>query len=52
MGMNIEKAVLPFKLQQFVGLIMEKKGLSMGDALYYLYNSDLYEKSRNWYRYI
>ncbi len=54
MDSNIEKAVLPFKLQQFVGLIMEKKKLSMKDALYYLYNSDLYEKlmdssAKMWY---
>ncbi len=54
MNTDIEKAVLPFKLQQFVTLIMEKKKCSMKDALYYLYNSALYSKlmdpsAKMWY---
>jgi hypothetical protein len=41
---NTGKSVLPFKLQQLIGTIAEKKGLGVEDALEYLYSSKLYEK--------
>ena len=34
--------MLPFKVQELAGIIMDKKRLSLSDALLYLYNSDLY----------
>lgn len=36
------KSILPFKVEQLLELIMEKKQMSSVDALYYLYTSDLY----------
>lgn len=49
-----EIAMLPFKVLELVDLIMAKKKLSTNDALFYLYNSDLYhdlvdEKQKLWY---
>lgn len=41
---NISKAMLPFKLQQLLDTIIEKKGLGIKDALQYLYSSDLYKQ--------
>lgn len=39
---NISKMMLPFKLQQLLDTIIEKKGLAVEDALHYLYTSNLY----------
>lgn len=36
--------ILPFKIQELVGIIMEKRSLPFMDALSYLYSSKLYEK--------
>ena len=47
MGTTIENAILPFKLQQFVAFIMEKKRFSLKDALCYLYGTELYNKLMN-----
>lgn len=44
MDTSIENAILPFKLQQFVAFIMEKKRFSLKDALCYLYSTELYGK--------
>ena len=54
MGTTIENAILPFKLQQFVAFIMEKKRFSLKDALCYLYGTELYNKlmdssAKMWY---
>ena len=54
MDINIENAILPFKLQHFVAYIMEKKRFSLRDALCYLYSTELYGKlmdssAKMWY---
>ncbi len=41
---NLGKMMLPFKLQQLLDTIIEKKGLAVQDALQYLYSSDLYKQ--------
>jgi len=51
---NIETAIMPFKLQQLVELIMEKKQLGVEDAFHYLYTSNSYqlllqEDTKLWY---
>jgi len=51
---NIETAIMPFKLQQLVELIMEKKQLGVDDAFHYLYTSNCYqtllqEDTKLWY---
>ena len=42
MGDNIGQMMLPFKVQQLLDIIIEKRGLCVNDALQYLYSSDLY----------
>lgn len=54
MDTTIESAILPFKLQQFLSFIMEKKRFSLKDALCYLYSTELYGKlmdssAKMWY---
>ncbi len=44
METNIEKAMLPFKMQQLLDIIIEKKNFSIEDALQYLYSSELYQQ--------
>jgi len=39
---STEIAILPFKVRELAEIISEKKRLSYDDALFYLYNSDLY----------
>jgi hypothetical protein len=51
---KIETAIAPFKVQQLVEVIMDKKALSFTDALHYLYSSELYarlflEETKWWY---
>jgi hypothetical protein len=51
---NIETAIMPFKVQQLVEIIMEKKQLGYEDAFAYLYTSDWYkvllqEDTKLWY---
>jgi hypothetical protein len=51
---NIETAIMPFKLQQLVEVIMEKKQLGVEDAFHYLYSSNCYrlllqEEAKLWY---
>ncbi len=41
---NTGKMMLPFKVQQLLGTIIEKKGFDIEDALGYLYSSELYRK--------
>ncbi len=41
---NTSKMMLPFKVQQLLDRIIEKKGLGVEDALQYLYSSDLYKQ--------
>jgi len=53
-GASIETAIMPFKLQQLVELIMEKKQFGVEDAFHYLYTSDCYqlllqEDTKLWY---
>jgi hypothetical protein len=38
------KLMLPFKLQQLLGTIIDKRRLDVEDALGYLYSSELYKK--------
>lgn len=44
MEFNLERAMLPFKTQQLLDIIIEKKNFSVEDALQYLYSSDLYQQ--------
>ena len=49
-----ETAMLPFKVQELAEIIMDKKRLSLSDALLYLYNSELYDRliepaAKMWY---
>ena len=51
---HIETAIMPFKVQQLVEIIMDKKQLDYEDAFDYLYNSDCYkllldEDAKLWY---
>ena len=51
---NIETAIMPFKVQQLVELLMEKKQLGAEDAFHYLYTSECYqtllqEDTKLWY---
>ena len=53
-GESIEAAIMPFKLQQLMEVIMEKKKLGVEDAFHYLYTSDCYllllqEDTKLWY---
>ena len=41
---TIDSAMLPFKIQELVETIMDKKRMSEIDAMYYLYTSRLYER--------
>lgn len=42
MKQTTEIAILPFKVLELAEIIAEKKRLSVDDALFYLYNSELY----------
>lgn len=42
MKQTTETAMLPFKVLEVAEIIAEKKRLSLADALFYLYNSELY----------
>lgn len=42
MEQTTEIAILPFKVLELAEMIAEKKRLSLDDALFYLYNSELY----------
>jgi hypothetical protein len=44
MSDNIEKLMLPYKVQQLLNTIIKKKGLGVEDAMYYLYSSELYRQ--------
>ncbi len=51
---QIETAIMPFKIQQLVEIIMDKKQLGYEDAFDYLYNSDCYKllmdrETKLWY---
>jgi len=53
-GVNIETAIMPFKVQQLVEVLMEKKQFGFEDAFHYLYTSDCYqlllqEDTKLWY---
>ncbi len=39
-----EKMMLPFKVQQLLDVIIDKRGLNIEDALEYLYSSELYRQ--------
>ena len=45
--MNIEKAILPIKINELVGLVSEHKKLDSTDALSYLYSSQFYKQLLN-----
>ncbi len=45
--MNLEQAIVPHKIAELVDLIARKKNISQQDAVYYLYNSDLYHRLYN-----
>ncbi|MDR0833870.1 MAG: DUF3791 domain-containing protein [Candidatus Symbiothrix sp.] len=50
----IETAIMPFKVQQLIEIIMQKKQLNYEDAFAYLYSSDCYklllqEDAKLWY---
>ena len=44
-GVSIETAIMPFKLQQMIAVIMEKKLLGVEDAFHYFYTSACFMKS-------
>jgi hypothetical protein len=51
---SIETAIMPFKLQQIIEIIMEKKQFGVVDAFHYLYTSNCYklllqEDTKLWY---
>ncbi len=51
---NIETAIMPFKLQQVIEVIMEKKQFGAEDAFHYFYTSNCYklllqEDAKLWY---
>ena len=53
-GLSIETVIMPFKVQQMVEIIMEKKRFGIEDAFRYLYTSDCYqsllrEDTKLWY---
>ncbi len=47
MNQNTELAVLPFKVLELARIIADRKRMSLSDALFYLYNSDLYHDLLN-----
>ena len=51
---DLNLTMLPFVIKELVELVMKKKALSLGDALYYIYSSRLYkslldEDTKLWY---
>lgn len=44
METNTGKLMLPFKVQQLVGTVIDKRKLDVEDAFEYLYSSDLYKE--------
>lgn len=40
----MEDAIMPFKVQQLVEIIMQKKSIGFTDALHYLYTTDFYQQ--------
>lgn len=51
---NIESDMLPFTMRELVAMVMQKKTLTLEDALYYIYSSDLYnslldKNTKMWY---
>lgn len=45
--MNLDRAILPIKINELVGLISKHKLLTTNDALAYLYSSDFYKQLLN-----
>lgn len=41
---SLTQLLLPFKIQQLLLMIIEKRGLNIKDAMLYLYTSDLYKQ--------
>lgn len=39
---QLGKMMIPFKVQQLLNVIIDKKGLAIEDAMQYLYSSDIY----------
>jgi hypothetical protein len=39
---ELDSTMLPFVMRELVELVMKKKALPLGDALYYIYSSKLY----------
>jgi len=51
---NVETAIMPFKLQQVIEVIMKKKQIGVEDAFHYLYTSGCYNlllesETKLWY---
>ena len=44
MEQQIERTILPFKIQQLVNVIIQKKRCSVEEAFRYLYSSNLYKQ--------
>ncbi|MDH8701318.1 anaerobic C4-dicarboxylate transporter [Dysgonomonadaceae bacterium PH5-43] len=44
METNLVKMMLPFKIQQLLETIIDKRGFNLKDALQYLYSSELYKQ--------
>lgn len=44
MGNSLEQMMLPFKIQQLLEMIIEKRRLNIKDAMHYLYSSGLYKR--------
>lgn len=47
MKQTTEEAMLPFKVMELAGLVVEKKNFSLEDALFYVYNSRVYRDLLN-----
>lgn len=51
---ELGSAILPFVMRELVDIVMKRKALSLEDALYYIYSSNLYkslldENTKLWY---
>ena len=44
MEQQIQKSILPFKIQQLINIIIQKKRCSVEEAFRYLYSSNLYKQ--------
>ena len=43
MDKNVFRSIIPFKIQDLISIIKDRKNLNFTDALHYLYESKLYD---------